>query len=45
LIRPEQKDWTIRTFTDSWVTKAGANKIEANIDDIGSNGKGIIKVT
>ena len=45
LVRPDEKDWTIRTWTDSWVTKSGANSIQANLDGLDANGKGTIKVT
>ena len=39
------EDWSIKSWTDSWVLKAGANPIIANINGIDNEGKGIITIT
>ena len=34
----------IQEWTDSWLTKAGANEIEADVSQIGEDGSGTIKI-
>ena len=43
--RPDQPNWTIKTWTDNWVLKAGANSIITDLSQIDESGTGSYKVT
>jgi len=43
--RPDQPNWTIKTWTDNWILKAGANSLITDFSQINESGTGSYKVT